>query len=316
MSYATQLHLEETLSRTNIRKWMFDEVMQTAVFSDMFIKATDLIDGYLAKDYYKSKQARVDAIKSKATEDIAIELFMAVLPINNGKRTNEPIQGVATNLGLLLGFTHQLDAVKTGAELLAVCEPCGLYKISSAYSTEHDHDTATVIPKFMLSDALLHKIHLTQYMPPMMCEPISWSKDHVPFHVHKYTGGMLTHSSSPVLGHGNDVGQFQCLDALNKLQSIAWTLNETMLREEELPREPLDMSDPIDVRKAHQHNQRVMQSKQVYDLMLANDNHFFFIWKYDKRGRMYSQGYDINLQGSEYKKATIEFAQQEILTGL
>ena len=89
-----------------------------------------------------------------------------------------------------------------------------------------------------------------------------------------------------------------------------------MLQEPELPRKVLDMNNPIDVRKAQQHNDRCLQSAMVYDLMLQEDNEFYFIWKYDKRGRMYSQGYDINLQGSEYKKATIEFSKQELITGI
>ena len=315
MSYQKQLELEQSLSRTNVNKWILEEIMSEAVFTTMFVNAKELVDQYIKKDdYYASKQRRVNMLHDQfkfdydIAEDIAIELFACVLPINNGKRTNEPIQGVATNLGLRLGYTNQLDAVKTGAELLAVCEPCGLYEIQSAFSPEHDHDTATVVPKYMLSDDLIHKIHLTQYMPPMLHEPLEWHDTAF--------GGHLLNQSAPVLGHGNYVGQHVCFDVLNKLQSIAWTLNETMLCEEELPKEPLDMSDPLDLRKAKQHNERVIQSKRVYDLILNEGNHFFFVWKYDKRGRMYSQGYDINLQGSEYKKATIEFANQELLSGI
>lgn len=301
--YSTQLSFEQTYSKHTIRQLIRAEVMATAVFTGMFVRCTELIDAWSTTTHYASKQKRMAHLfEHHTSEDIAIALFCAVLPIVHHARTSEPIQGVATNLGLSF-FDHQLDAVKTGAELLAVCEPCGLYDILSAFSEEHMHDTAVIRPKYQLDDTTLASIHLTMYMPPMMCTPIDWTANN--------QGGHLTFNSSCILGTGNDIGQHQSLDVLNRLQSIAWTLNETMLQEEELPSKATD-----DPRKMQQHNDRCLQSRMVYDLMLQDENQFYFIWKYDKRGRMYSQGYDINLQGSSYKKATIEFAHQELLTGV
>lgn len=301
--YSTQLAFEQTYSKHNIRQLIRAEVMSTAVFTNMFVRCTELIDAWSTTTHYASKQKRMNHLfEHHTSEDIAIALFSCVLPIVHHGRTSEPIQGVATNIGLSF-FDHQLDAVKTGAELLAVCEPCGLYSILSAFSEEHMHDTAVIRPKYQLDDATLDAIHLTMYMSPMLCSPIDWTANN--------QGGHLTFNSSCILGTGNDIGQHQSLDVLNRLQSIAWTLNETMLQEEELPSKATD-----DPRKMQQHNDRCLQSRMVYDLMLQNENQFYFIWKYDKRGRMYSQGYDINLQGSSYKKATIEFAHKELLTGV
>jgi hypothetical protein len=306
--YSTQLEFETKYNKHNIRSLIKAEVLATAVFTDMFVQCVDSIQHYLDTPApYASKQKRIDTLSLHSAEDIAIQIFMAVLPIRQHGRVSEPIQGVATSLGLQF-FDHQLDAVKTGAELLAVSESCGLFTLLSAFSEEHMHDTAVVRPNYELDDSTLSAIHLTMFMPPMLCEPIPWTSND--------EGGHLLSSSSCVLGTLNDIGQHQSLDVLNKLQSIAWTLNETMLQEPELPRKVLDMTNPIDVRKAQQHNDRCLQSAMVYDLMLQEDNQFYFIWKYDKRGRMYSQGYDINLQGSEYKKATIEFSKQELLTGI
>lgn len=305
--YSTQLHLEQTYNKHNIRSLIKAEVMSHAVFTDMFIKAVSSIEEYMSKTYYTSKNVRIQKLSKYSSEDIAIQLFMCVLPINDGRRSVEPIQGIATELGLQF-FDHQLDAVKTGAELLAVCESCGLYTILSSFSVEHNHDTAVIKPKYQLEDETLRAIHLTMYMPPMVCRPIEWTDNN--------HGGFLLSNNSCVLGAGNDVGQHQSLDVLNKLQSIKWTLNETMLQEEELPTKPLNMTDAVDIRKAKQHSDRCRQSQLVYDMLLNDGNEFFFIWKYDKRGRMYSQGYDVNLQGSEYKKSIIEFSNKELLTGV
>jgi len=314
--YSTQLQLEQTYNKHNIRSLIRSEIMATTVFTDMFVKCTELVQKYLdSTPSYASKQNRIVHLSQHSAENIAIQIFMTVLPIitmsaktrmeNDGFVPTEPIQGVATALGLQF-FTHQLDAVKTGAELLAVSEHCGLFTLLSAFSEEHMHDTAVVRLNYQLDDSTLSAIHLTMFMPPMLCEPIPWTPND--------EGGHLLSSSSCVLGTMNDIGQHQSLDVLNKLQSISWTLNETMLQEPELPTKVLDMNNPVDTRKAQQHNDRCIQSATVYDIMLNNENKFYFIWKYDKRGRMYSQGYDINLQGSEYKKATIEFSNTELLT--
>lgn len=300
--YASQLLFEQTYSKHYIRSLIRKEIMSSVVFTDMFVHCTNLIESWANKPAYASKQKRKDHLFTHSAEDIAIALFSAVLPIVSNGKYHEPIQGVATNLGLCF-FENQLDAVKTGAELLAVCEPCGLYDILASFSEEHMHDTAVIRPKYQLDDSTLQAIHLTMYMPPMLCEPIPWTDNN--------HGGHLTFNNSCILGTGNDVGQNQSLDVLNRLQSIAWTLNETMLQEPELPSKQTD-----DPRKLRQHNDRCIQSQMVYDLMLKEGNQFFFIWKFDKRGRMYSQGYDINLQGSSYKKATIEFHKQELLTGV
>lgn len=294
--YSTQLHFEQTYNRRNIRQWVLDDVMRSAVFTDMFVAMTTAVDTYRSQSYYSSKDIRINQLPS--SEDVVIQLFCSVLTT----RMHEPIQGVATTLGLSF-HDSQLDAVKTGAELLAVCDGHGLYTILAHYSSEHMHDTAVIKPHYALDDDTLHRIHLTMYMPPMLCSPIPWTTNR--------SGGYLLGSGSCILGTGNDVGQYQSLDVLNKLQSIKWTLNTSMLAKDELPTKPLDTPD-----KVTQFNHRVIQSKLVYDLMLKEDNEFFFVWKYDKRGRMYSQGYDINLQGSEYKKATIEFANKEPLTGI
>lgn len=302
--YQTQLQWEQTYNKSNIRKWVMDEVMAFPVCTDMFTQTVDLIEGYLAGEYYASKQKRVDHLmsiaKSDVAEEIAIQLFCCVLPIRSNGRVCEPIQGIATMLGLQF-FDHQLDAVKTGAELLAVCEPAGLYDL--ILDPRHLEESTNVYPRFQLDDDTVYKIHCTMYMPPMLSSPIPWDGK---------VGGHLLGSGSPILGTGNDIGQTQNLDALNRLQAIKWTLNETMLQEPELPKAGTE-NDP---RKLKQHNDRCLQSKRVYDMILEQGNEFFFVWKYDKRGRMYSQGYDINLQGSEYKKSILEFATQYTVTGV
>ena len=51
--------------------------------------------------------------------------------------------------------------------------------------------------------------------------------------------------------------------------------------------------------------------------MLAHQgNRFYLGHKYDKRGRIYAQGYHISTQGTPYRKAMLDFADKEPVTDI
>ena len=170
--YSTQLLWEQTYSKSNIHTWIMDEVLAESVFTNMFVKTVDLITTFISNrdTYYSSKYTRINTLSLHTPEDIAIQLFCTIL----SSKPTEPIQGVATMLGLNY-HSNQLDAVKTGAELLAISESSGLYSILAHYDTTHEHDTAVIKSNYELNDSTLLKIHTSMYMPPMLCEPIPWT---------------------------------------------------------------------------------------------------------------------------------------------
>ena len=49
--------------------------------------------------------------------------------------------------------------------------------------------------------------------------------------------------------------------------------------------------------------------------MVQCGNKFYLNHKVDKRGRIYCSGYHITTQGTAFKKASIELAHEEIVTG-
>ena len=121
---------------------------------------------------------------------------------------------------------------------------------------------------------------------------------------------------SLILGRGNDVHQRINKDVINTLQSVAWEINLDILdnihdvlkpsNEVLTAFEETDRLNAFNVREAETHN--------VIQYLLDNGNRFFFGWKYDKRGRSYSQGYHINPQGNQYRKAMLQFSDKEVLT--
>jgi hypothetical protein len=55
-------------------------------------------------------------------------------------------------------------------------------------------------------------------------------------------------------------------------------------------------------------------NSRVQDKVISmyHNKPFYFLHKYDSRGRIYSQGYHINIQGTEYDKAILDFAERKV----
>jgi DNA-directed RNA polymerase len=121
---------------------------------------------------------------------------------------------------------------------------------------------------------------------------------------------------SLILGRGNDVGQHVNKSAINKLQSVAWAINEDILH---LLADTLKPSEkPISSFEQSEREKsfvlRDKETNEIIDYLLENGNKFYFGWRYDKRCRMYSQGYHVNPQGNEYRKAMLSYSDTELLT--
>ena len=71
------------------------------------------------------------------TIDIVSNIIAIILSSNRPK----PIQGIATELGLVLGYRNQINAVKTGAEILSICH-------GKLYDIKLSDDSTEIIPKY------------------------------------------------------------------------------------------------------------------------------------------------------------------------
>lgn len=307
MSYERQAEIESLYSKQNIKEWILEEISSEVDTDTMWWKARDLIERHLAKspEFFMSKRMRYTIVKRHLASDIATHMFEAVLSVTN---KSIPVVAIATQIGLNY-HDDQLNALKTGSELLGVCEALGLYTVKAGHQSIDGINTPSMLyPQYSLNDDTLSKIHTAMYLPPMVTSPLPWTDN--------TDGGTLLHQSSCILGGGNAHNDKQSLDVLNILQDIPWKFT-SMLNEAEPSAKPKKLSESESEyrRRVDQHIARSEHSKYVYDL-IKDEEKFYFVWKFDKRGRMYSQGYDINLQGSEYKKACIEFANEEIVTGV
>lgn len=285
-----QIDIEARFSRKNIRERVSQDVDMNSTVFKTCVKSIDLLRDHV---YYPAKTKRYESLLLSST-DIALELFIAVLPIAE----MNPIQSIAGQLGARLGYKHALDGVKTASEIIAVCEISGLYDLFKAADSEFD--TLSLRPNYCLSDDVLSFIKDTMYLPPMICEPVPWTTN--------TDGGYLQGSGSVLLKTMNQHNEQQNLGAINTIQAIHWELDATILELEEVPNKHLDTDTKIeqfDSMKAH--------SRTVYEALDHLGNDFCFPWKYCSRGRMYMQGYHVSLQSTKYKRALLNFKNKELI---
>lgn len=298
-----QLLMEETYNRKAIRKRVMTDIMEFT--NDSLLKKVEIaviyVKEYLTRNHgYESKNMRVRKLRhGELTEEEIVYEVIAAVALSDEP---QPIQAVAARLGNHLDLEDPIDAAKTASELLAVVCQSDLFDIQAAMNTETG--TMMVKSRFCLEEDTIRAIEHTQYLPPMVCRPnkIKASKDNM-------DTSHITFVDSLLLGKENQHNEFICTDVINIANRVKLSLDEDVLMFEEESNKPLDTPE-----KLKQFTKMATDSVRVYNEIISAGNEFYLTWKYDFRGRMYSQGYHINIQSTDYKKALINFAKKEVIT--
>lgn len=114
--------------------------------------------------------------------------------------------------------------------------------------------------------------------------------------------------------HDEDI----CLDHINRVNDFKFTINDdtafmvqNQWRNMDKPKEGESKADFQRRVKAFDKYDR--SSKEVIKKLLTYGNEFWLTHKYDKRGRVYCQGYHVNYQGAPWNKAVLELADKELV---
>lgn len=174
-----------------------------------------------------------------------------------------------------------------------------------------DFDTTSerFIVVFDIDSTVQHEIDSYQYPMPMIVEPL-------PLNTNRDTG-YYTHRDSVILRnnhHDDDV----CLDLLNKLNRTKLRINSNTVAFLKNKWRNLERPKPGETRTDFQKRVQAFvkydrMSREVITHLETHGGEFYLTHKYDKRGRVYCQGYHVSYQGNDWNKACIEFANGEPL---
>ncbi len=239
-----------------------------------------MVNPWREREFWPMKQGLVNQLPD--SDIIVVELMITILLTHD----HSPIQGPACQLGSRLGYKNIIDAAKIGSSIISEAA-----KYDLLLDLELDPDGTYVYPKLELSAEAMDKIKRMNYLPPNLC-PMRWDEP-VNDGINSNYGGWNFEKKSCILGSGNHHEEYQATDVLNRLQSIKWKLDTDVF-----------------VNESHEH--MTHNEKEIVGHYIGES--FFFTWRFDKRGRMYSSGYNINPQSDEYGKAMLSPANSEICT--
>ncbi len=272
-----QYEAELKYSKKMFKQIIMDDILESFPM-DMFNTMYDRLEEWTKSMFKAQKRANVKQVAKQL--DLAVDMvIMAVAK----EKFPVLVQKSGTWIGNQLGLGG-LDAIRTGASILGVLE-------GTVYHLEKSEEGIQVVSHIVLKKRVKRKLKNLQYLPPVKCKPKQW---------HKNTGGgYYAENQSILLGSGNHHELKQSYDVLNILQDIAWEL-DTEVAETVRNKNKVQMT---------------VGKKQFKNIIKEyTDTEFYFVHKYDKRGRVYSSGYDLNIQGDEYHKALLNPVHKEELT--
>lgn len=182
-----------------------------------------------------------------------------------------------------------------------------LQKATEADLVNWSPDYRKFIVIFTISDDVQRELDMFQYPLPMVIEPRKITKNTETGYV--LSGGSVILKKNH---HDDDV----CLDHLNRVNRIRFSADldtATMIKNQW---KGLDKPKAGESKEDFEKRQRAFKkydntAKDVLALLIQEGNEFYLTHRYDKRGRVYCQGYHVNYQGAAWNKAVIQLAEKE-----
>lgn len=206
------------------------------------------------------------------------------------------------SVGILVGILHKMVGdLQDCADLLL--------EAAKADLVDWDDIAQQFIIKIDVTPDVYEDLERYQYPLPMVVQPrhVSTNRD----------TGYLATKGSMILKSGNHHDDDICLDHINRVNSVALTINPDTAEMVKNSWKNLDKQKPDETKEEFQNRLAAFEkydrnSKEVMEHLTCVGDRFWLTHKYDKRGRTYAQGYHVNPQGTAWNKAVVEFAEGEI----
>ena len=283
-----QSTFEHTLHPYHISKDIQEYLLDK--YTDEIDSLTTSLREYISQSYWDSKNERLQAINKDLTKVILNILTQTVLIASD----YVPLLSICSSVSFGLSRYHD---IQTCADVLWLINQTDLILIDVV------NDTRYIQSNMELPDELVNRLTLMCVLPPMLVKPRTLRHN-------KSCGYLTINKDSLILGDRENYHD-ECisLDVLNTLNSQAYQLDLDICYkyEKELTGDEPTRSDELT------HNKAKEQFEYFRDVI--QDKTIFFTHKVDKRGRIYSQGYQFNTQGSSYEKACINLKTKEFVEG-
>ena len=250
---------------------------------------------YISQSYWDSKNERLQAINKDLTKVILNILTQTVLIASD----YVPLLSICSSVSFGLGRYHD---IQTCADVLWLINQTDLILIDIV------NDTRYIQSNMELPDELVNRLTIMCVLPPMLVKPRTLRHN-------KSCGYLTINKDSLILGDKENYHEESIsLDVLNTLNSQALCLDLDIcykFQKEFKSEFDKDTDEYLNQRKTYE------RAKEQFEFFRdkIQDHTIHFTHKVDKRGRVYSQGYTFNFQGSSYEKACINLKTKEFVEG-
>ena len=266
-----------------------------------------LVDHQVELEKLYSKNQCVPRIRAEFQNcedvDLTDYLIKSEIPVNFGidllvQMALHKRATLQTLIGIL--YHHFNDSQVCADMLLKACV---------ADLVDWDTNIELFVVKFEVSQEVQDDIDRFQYPLPMVVAPR-------PIEKNRDTGYFL--GSGSVILRDNHHEDDVCLDHLNRANAVSYTINQDTALMVHNKWRNLDKPKPGEMREDFEKRKKAFNkydrtAKDVMALLMQHSDRFHLTHKYDKRGRVYCQGYHVNYQGTPWNKAVIEFADKELV---
>lgn len=302
----TQNMMEHLLHKKHVTFSLLTEIQKD--LPDHVAKGIDLIKDYLSTPMWASAERRKDAIRLYDIESLVLDIYTT---ITMTCQQSLPLVSIASMINLSPDL-DKLDNIQLAADLIALLKDIRVFALDKT-----PHGTILVTSTILPSDEVVHKMKLGCYLPPMVAKPdiIETNTD---------SGYKTVNKDSLILGgKTNDHSGNISIDVINTMNATAYELDthvtdmEKDFHRDYLTPQEIAALDYEDQEKYHTAVNTFATSREQFDYLkqLLTDRTIYFTHKPDKRGRMYSQGYHFNVQGTSYEKASLNLMKKELITG-
>lgn len=303
MKYETQLLIESMFNRHQERELIRNELRSSPEIMELVNAAVSKALEWVKGDYFESKNKRLALLDTNILEDFYIDVAGSLAQFGKAKYT----QVVGMVSGMITTMS-QKEAIRTAGELISLAAMVDLVDVIPASMSITG--SMELVSRIQLEPKTSELIDQYQYLPPMIVPP-------EPVKSNTGSGYLSIKWDSLILKknhHEHDI----CLDNINRFNSVAFCLNERVIRNIRDNRKHLDSAkadETADEFKARVESFLKMEkeSMKVFAMLINEGNRFYLTHKYDKRGRTYCQGYHVSYQGNTYRKAILELADKEIV---
>ena len=310
--YLLQEKIEKTFSKKFITAQAVDDLLTCESIVNKLNRGVEYVNSWLHQDHSIDKELRLLALLELDKCEL-VQQIIACISLECQKPMK--LVSIASLCARHLNMADKVEAVHTMAEVIAVLAETDLFDVKKT------KEGWIVLSRVGLDAEVTQYADNALYLPPLIIKPrkVRSNRD---------SGYITQRGESLILGfYENHHDDNICLDVINTLNSNEYELDIEFINsyEEQWHRQELSQQEYEELSHADREIYNMdeknwkkfqEQGKFFQTLMIHHGNSFYLCNKVDKRGRIYSSGYHVNVQGSSFKKAMVNFKHHEIPTGL